>query len=123
MLIVLALLVALHGLAHMVGFAAPFGYLKDPLPPSPIIEHLGIGAPAMKALGVAWLVTMIVFVIASILLLRHSSRWPAVMLAGCVLSVFLTVIFLPYAKIGLVVDVALIAFVIANRSYEWIPSA
>jgi len=122
MLIVLATLVALHGLAHMVGFAAPFGYLKNP-PPTPLPEHLGLGAGAMKAVGIAWFIAMLVFVATAILMVRRDARWPAAMIAACALSILLTALFLPYAKIGLIVDVALIAFVIANRSYEWIPSA
>jgi len=122
MLILLATLVGLHGLAHMVGFAAPFGYLKAP-PPTPLPEYLGLGPAAMKALGIAWLIAMLIFVAASILIVRRDPRWPTLIIAGCVLSVLLTALFLPYAKIGLVVDVALIAFVIANRSHEWLPSA
>ena len=122
MYIALAALIALHGLAHMVGFAAPFGYLKNPPP----IDSLFFGRitppdAAMKAFGILWLATVILFVVAAVGIIRRESWWTPLTLAACVLSSALTIAFLPYAKIGLVVNVALLAFLYLNRSSSWIP--
>jgi hypothetical protein len=119
MSIILATLIAIHGLAHMVGFAAPFGYLKEPLP-EVLIQRLGLGTGGMKALGVVWLLTAMFFVVAAVGLIRRDAWWTTVALAGCAMSAVLTAMYLPYAKIGLVVDAVLIAFIIANRSHQWI---
>ena len=121
--IALAVFVAVHAFAHMVGFAAPFGYLKNPPPDSALVQRLGLSGAGSKALGVLWLIAMLVFIVAAIGLYRRSEWWPRVMIGACILSVLLTATFLPYAKFGLAVDLALAAFVVANRNYGWLASS
>lgn len=121
MYIVLAALMILHGMAHMVGFAAPFGYLKDPPPVNATLLNT-IGPGGMKALGVLWFANAVLFVIAGVGLLRHSPWWTTATITACVLSLILTGTFLPYARIGLAVDVALAGFLYLNRTAGWIPS-
>ena len=124
MYIVLAALIALHGLAHMVGFAAPFGYLKNPPPmDSLFVNRLAITDSGMKVLGIFWFVAAFVFVAAAVGLIRRDSWWAPLTLVACLLSLALTVAFLPYAKFGLLVDVALIAFLYLNRNQIWIATA
>ena len=112
MYIALAALLLLHGLAHMVGFAAPFGYMKNP--PASLV-----GSNA-KIFGIFWLIAAIVFVVGAIGLIRREAWWTPVTLVACLLSIALTIAFLPYAKIGLLVDVAVIAFLYVNRGSGWI---
>ena len=112
MYIALAALIALHGLAHMVGFAAPFGYMKNP---PPILTSSNA-----KILGIFWIAAAVIFVAGAIGLIRKEAWWTPVTLVGCVLSIALTAAFLPYAKIGLLVDVALVVFVFVNRGSSWI---
>jgi hypothetical protein len=121
MYIALAVLMILHGMAHMVGFAAPFGYLKDPPPVNATLLST-IGPGGMKALGILWFANAIIFVVAGIGLLRHSQWWTTATIAACVLSLVLTATFLPYAKIGLAVDVVLVTFLYLNRNAGWIAS-
>jgi len=124
MYIVLAALIALHGLAHMVGFAAPFGYLKNPPPmDSLFVNRLAITDSGMKVLGIFWFVAAFVFVAAAVGLIRRDSWWAPLTLVACLLSLALTIAFLPYAKFGLLVDVALIAFLYLNRNQIWIATA
>ena len=124
MYIALAALIALHGLAHMVGFAAPFGYLKDSPPlDSLFFNRVTLPDAAMKAIGILWLGTVILFVVAAVGIIRRESWWTTMTLAACVVSSVLTIAFLPYAKIGLAVNVALFAFLYLNRSTAWIPGS
>jgi len=115
MYIALAALIALHGLAHMVGFAAPWGYMKNP--PSDLT------GPSARILGIFWLIAAFVFVVAAVGLVRRESWWTPVTLVACLLSIALSVASLPYAKIGLLVDVALVAFLFLNRGTGWITTA
>ena len=122
MYIALAVLIALHGLAHMVGFAAPFGYLKNPPPiDSLFFSRVTLPAGAMKGLGILWLTAVVLFVVAAVGLIRRDGWWTSVTVAACLLSLVLTVAFLPYAKIGLAVNLALLAFLFLNRNSAWIP--
>lgn len=124
MYIALAALIALHGMAHMVGFAAPFGYMKNPPPmDSLFVNRLAITNGGMKVLGIFWFAAAIVFVVAAVGLLRRTAWWAPVTLVACLLSIALSVSFLPYARIRLLVDVALIAFLYVNRSYSWVATA
>ena len=112
MYIALAALIALHGLAHMVGFAAPYGYMKNP--------PLALTGSSAKILGIFWFIAAVVFVVAAIGLMRKASWWTPVTLVACLLSIALSTVALPYAKIGLFVDVALVAFLFVNRGSGWI---
>lgn len=124
MYIALAVLIAIHGLAHMVGFAAPFGYLKTPPPlDSLFFGRIALSEAAMKALGILWLGAVILFVVAAVGIVRRASWWTPLTLAACLLSVALTMAFLPYAKIGFAVNVALLAFLYLNRNAAWIPAS
>jgi hypothetical protein len=73
-----------------------------------------------KILGIFWFVAAIVFVVAAVGLIRKESWWTPVTLVACLLSIALTAAFLPYAKIGLLVDLALVAFLFVNRGTGWI---
>jgi len=124
MYIALAALIALHGMAHMVGFAAPFGYMKNPPPmDSLFVNRLAITNGGMKVLGIFWFAAAIIFVVAAVGLFRRTAWWAPVTLVACLLSIALSVSFLPYAKIGLLVDVALIAFLYLNHSQSWVATA
>jgi hypothetical protein len=121
MYIALGLLMMLHGMAHMVGFAAPFGYLDNPPPVSSTLFS-AIGPGGMKALGILWLANAVLFIVAGFGLLRHSPWWSQATIIACVLSLILTASFLPYAKIGLGVNLLLLAFVYFNSNAGWITS-
>lgn len=123
MYIALAALIALHGMAHMVGFAAPFGYMKNPPPmDSLFVNRLALSSGGMKVLGIFWFAAAVVFVVAAVGLVRRTAWWAPVTLVACLLSIALSVAFLPYAKIGLLVDLLLIAFLYVNRTQAWVPT-
>ena len=124
MYIVVAALIMLHGLAHIVGFAAPWGYLKNPLPmDSLFVNRLAITNSGMKVLGIFWFIAAFIFVAAAVGVIRRESWWAPVTLVACLLSIALTFSFLPYAKFGLLFNVALLAFLYVNRGHGWITTA
>ena len=124
MYIVVAALIMLHGLAHIVGFAAPWGYLKKPLPmDSLFVNRLAITNSGMKVLGIFWFIAAFIFVAAAVGVIRRESWWAPVTLVACLLSLALTFSFLPYAKFGLLFNVALLAFLYVNRGHGWITTA
>ena len=124
MYIVLAVLIVLHGLAHMVGFAAPFGYLKNPPPmDSLFVNRLAITNSGMRVLGIFWLMTAFIFLAGAVGVIRRESWWAPVTLVACLLSLALTFSFLPYAKFGLLFNVALLAFLYVNRGHSWISAS
>lgn len=79
----LALLLALHGLIHVMGFAKAFGASSLPLT-----------TPIGKPLGVAWLVAALLMLAGAVLVLVRSTAWwlpvvPALLLSqALILSAF-----------------------------------
>lgn len=79
----LALLLALHGLIHLMGFAKAFGAASLPLT-----------RPIEKPLGVAWLVAALLMLAGAVLVLVRSTAWwlpvvPALLLSqALILSAF-----------------------------------
>ncbi|HRK05023.1 MAG TPA: hypothetical protein PLW14_07995 [Chlorobiota bacterium] len=62
---VFSVVLAVHGLIHLIGFAKAFSLANVPS------IHVDVSRPA----GVVWLVTAIMFVIAAILVVTSSSSW------------------------------------------------
>jgi uncharacterized protein DUF6544 len=96
MRVLAALLVALHGLAHVVGFRAAFW-------PTPIDlgrrSYLG-----RKLEGVMWLLLTLGFVVSAGLLLLHEELWSALMLGSVAGSFVLCLLRWPETRIGILIN-------------------
>lgn len=104
-------IVVLHGLIHLMGFAA---YLKlakiEALPYKTTLldGHWRVGDQGMRVMGVLWLVATVGFLIATGGLALDSAWWPAMMLCVAVLSFGLTVLDYDVAYVGAAVNVPLL---------------
>jgi hypothetical protein len=91
-----ALLVALHGFAHLVGFRAAFW-------PTPIDlrrrSYLG-----RKVVGVMWLLLTLGFLISAGLLLLHEEAWSPLLLGSVAGSFVLCLLSWPEARIGVLIN-------------------
>jgi len=109
MRLVVALILALHGLAHLVGFRAAFWPASAlPIRSSLLGGALRLGYVATRALGVVWLVLAMACLLSAFLLLTQSTAWAPVTLAVTCASATLCALYWPEARIGLVVDVVLL---------------
>lgn len=107
-----ALFLLFHGIAHLVGFRAAF-WVSAPH----AAGLLGLGPSGTRALGIVWLLLAIAFVAAAALLLIRAPAWSSVTLTATVLSAIMCVLYLPEARIGLVLDVLLLLAVLwASRA-------
>lgn len=114
MRLVAALLLALHGMAHLVGFRAAFW----PAPGLPVRSSLfggllGVGYFGTRALGVLWLLLALGYLLSAVLFLARHPSWSAVTLGVTCTSAMMCLLFWPEARIGLVIDVVLLAIVLA----------
>jgi hypothetical protein len=96
--VALALVLVLHGLVHGAGFAKAFG-----LAALPALPH----APS-RAMGAAWLAAGVAFVVAGGLLLAGHRRWWVVAAPALVLSQALIFADFHAAKLGTIVNVAVL---------------
>jgi hypothetical protein len=68
----------LHGLAHLVGFAGPWGLASSLAPQITLLGgRMPIGALGMRVVGVFWLGGALAFTIAAVGALRHAAWWPS----------------------------------------------
>ena len=116
MRIAISILLLLHGVAHLVGFLGPWGFLPAPRPgmaPPPQTNVLfggrvALGDTMARALGIAWLVIAIAFAIVAFGLWRQAP-WIRVAYATIVLtSLALTIAWWPLSRIGVLVNAVLI---------------
>ena len=87
------------------------------------VNRFAITNSGMKVLGIFWFIAAFIFVAAAVGVIRRESWWAPVTLVACLLSLALTFSFLPYAKFGLLFNVALLAFLYVNRGHSWISAS
>ena len=116
----LAVLLVLHGLAHLVGFAAPWGLLPESAAGAPPSAQLNAllggrfmpGPSTARALGILWLGVALAFVVVAIGVWRRSYSTTAILLVTAI-SLGLCLVWWPAARIGLLVNVAILAMLLA----------
>ena len=104
-----AVLLLLHGFAHVVGFVGPWGLSNSVEPQSTLLAgRISIGMTGMRALGVFWLGGALAFTFAAVGALRHAPWWPGFTFGTAVGSLVLCILSLPQSKIGIPINVAII---------------
>ena len=121
MRIALAVLMALHGIAHLVGFAGSFQLASPgtiPYKTTILAGKLDIGGPGVRAMGVFWLLAAVAFLaVAGAALVS----WPGWVLAGIGVSLFsllLCVVAMPDAWIGAAINLLLVLALLVGQWAE-----
>ena len=120
-LYLVALLLALHGLVHGLGLTAtwqvgPAGTVSA----SPgLVPAISAGTPQAKVLGVLWLLALAGFIAASAGLVAYLPWWRPVAAAACVVSLALSIAWWSDAKVGALIDVAILAGLIVTVLVAW----
>jgi hypothetical protein len=105
-----AVLLLLHGFAHLVGFVGTWRLSSTVPYKSTVLEgRWDLGDSGARVYGLLWLVTALVFAVAAVGGFTRASWWGALTLAVALFSSVLCILSWPEAKIGLFVNVALIA--------------
>jgi hypothetical protein len=108
--VAIAVLLALHGVAHFVGFLGPWGMAGNvPVQTSLFAGRFQASDGTLKALGILWLLVGLTFIVCAIGELRHASWWSEVTLNAAVLSLLLSISSFPASKIGIPINVVIIA--------------
>lgn len=121
--IVFSLLLAAHGLAHLVGFLIPWRLVETqemPYVTTILAGRVDLGDLGIRVYGVLWLLGAVAFLVAAWgTWTRH--RWWAELVTGAALfSLVLSVLGWPGSEIGALVNLALLAGLFVWRPYEWL---
>ena len=122
MRIALAILMALHGVAHLPGFVGSWRLaVLEGVPYHTTLfgGALDVGDAGMRAVGVAWLLAALGFVAASAGAALDRAWWPPLALVVTLASLALCVAELPATRIGLPVNVALLVVLLLDRRFAW----
>lgn len=98
-----ALIMLVHGLIHVMGFAKAFGYGN--------INKLS--TVIAKPLGLVWLVTALLFLVGVLLLIIRKDSWPYVVIIAAIISQILIISTWQDAKFGSIVNVVVMLVAIA----------
>jgi hypothetical protein len=109
-----AVAVAAHGLIHLIGFVVPWGIAQVegfPYRTTALGGAVALGDAGARAVGLAWLVIAVGFVVAGIALWRDARWAPAFAATLAVVSIAVCALGLPEAAFGIVVNLAILALV------------
>ena len=121
--IALAVLMAFHGLAHLPGVIG--SWRLAPLEGMPVhttvlAGRFDVGERGMRVLGGAWLVAAGLFWLSSAGASAARTWWVLTAAAAALLSLVLTVLELPYARVGLWLNVAILALLALAPRTGWL---
>jgi hypothetical protein len=109
---------ALHGVAHMVGFAGSWqlaATTEMPYKTTVLGGNLDLGDAGIRVVGVLWALAALAFVTVSGATALDKPWWPTAAVIVALASMALTLVELPQARVGLVVNLALIATLLFAR--------
>ena len=118
---IIASVLAVHGIAHLVGFIAAWQLMTLPeLPYRTTVLGGGIdvGTPGIRVVGILWLAAAVACVIAGIALWL-GTPWAMTFAFGTVIaSLAMCVVGWPDARIGLVLNLILIAALVLTPRFS-----
>lgn len=118
----LAGFLALHGVAHFVGFAVPWRLLEaDEMPWSTTLlaGRLDVGTAGIRIVGLLWLALGLAFVAAGVITWLDRPSWPRTVLLLSAASLVMSGFGWPAARIGVAVNLALLTVVGGGVALSW----
>ncbi|HSU17978.1 hypothetical protein [Longimicrobium sp.] len=119
----IALLMALHGIAHLPGFLNSWELMameEIPYHTTVLSGRLDLGDAGIRALGVLWLAFAAVFVACAGGALAHGTWWLPWAMGAALGSLVLSAAEWPEARIGVGVNAGLIAALVIGAKLGWL---
>ena len=116
MRIAIAILLFLHGFAHLPGFIVPWRITSlDEMPYKTTVlsGSVNVGDIGIRAVGIAWLVISLLFVLSGIGMLVQIAWWKPVAMITLLSSFVLCILCWPDTRIGLFVNLAILVYLLA----------
>lgn len=118
-----AAVLVLHGIAHIVGFVAPWRLVEMtelPYKTTVLGGAIDLGDKGIRVVGVIWLIALIAFIAAAMGLLQGAEWWQTPAFAAIALSTVLTLSEWPRTRAGTLVNVILLAALLLDVRFGWI---
>lgn len=120
MAIALAVVLFVHGVAHLVGFASGWNLLAGvPFKTTLLDGAVDVGAVGIRIAGVMWLALALAFIVGAAAVVYRAYWWPAYVALVATLSLLMCFVAWPDAQAGAALDAALIVAVVAGMRLGW----
>lgn len=120
MRVTLAILMFLHGLAHLVGFVGSWRLVESaelPYKTTVLAGRVDLGDGGVRVMGVLWLAAAIMFCVVAVGALTHRTWWPAAATSVALVSLALSAVAWPEARVGVPVNLAILASIMLGRHF------
>ncbi len=124
MKIALAVLLVIHGVAHLVGFTVPWGLTvleEMPYRTTLLAGRVDVGDAGIRLVGGLWLVMSLAFGIAAVAVLAGAEWWSRLTLWAVILSMLMCVIGWPGSRFGLLVNLLILVVLLVGTRSGWLP--
>jgi hypothetical protein len=122
MRIAIAVVMGLHGLAHLVGFAVLWRLAAPPgggYPTTLLAGRVAVGEAGMRAVGLVWLLLALGFVAVAAGAVMSRTGWVQAAIGVALFSLMWCLVGWPEARIGALVNTALLAVLVAGARLGW----
>lgn len=121
----LAVLMVLHGIAHLPGFANSWRLATFPEVPyhtTLLGGRLEVGDTGMRVAGALWLLAALAFMVAGAGAVMQRGGWMTFAMAVAAASLVLCLLEWPAARIGVWVNVAILLALVLAQRLHWFTS-
>jgi hypothetical protein len=123
MRIALGILIALHGIAHVVGFVMPWQLMTPEAggySTTILNGRIDLGSGGIRMLGLIWLALAVGFVLAALGSWLGFGGWVRAAAVLAIVSLALSVLGWPEAKIGVPVNLAILGALYMGTRLDWL---
>lgn len=123
--VILGAVFTLHGLIHLLGFAVYWrlAEVEDISYRTALLSgNLPVGEFGAWVFGLLWLVAAVGFAVAGLAVLLARPRWRRLTLGVALFSLAITLLGLPDSPYGVVVNLAILACLLAGGRTRWLPT-
>jgi hypothetical protein len=123
MRIAMGIYLLVHGLCHVVGFVVPWKIVtmkEEPYRTTLMAGTIEVGDLGIRMVGLLWLLACVAFMVSGIGAIASWAWWRSALVPLALASSVLCVLGLPGAKIGILANGLLLAYV-AGSSLRWLP--
>lgn len=109
--ILFAVFLILHGIAHQVGFLAAWQlweFKEAPLHTILLAGRIDVGLAGIRVIGILWLLTGLAFLACAVGVWRDLAWWPALTTGVVLVSLVMSVLGWPDARIGVGVNLVIL---------------
>lgn len=123
MRIALAVILLVHGFAHVPGFVVPWRLATPSEMPYKTTLFAGlvnVGDDGIRVVGILWLLTAFALGVCAAGVVAQAPWWTPATLIAASLSLLLSLTGWPESRLGVFVNLGLIALLLVNRQAGWL---